>query len=189
MMAQEDTTLPKARRMLLCFRPSLLSVCPHRSPSPKLFCEPIALSPRYLHGCVPPILEQRNCAHEDEWIESLRVMGFLHRFFFFETMKGNHFTKLVRRGLQNAPTTATQPGSQAQLAVVALNLVRQRDGPIGTTRPPQLQQRGSKRASSRAPQQRQPTEPPSLPHPFPHRLRLASGLGSRQETNKSQSLR
>ena len=81
-------------------------------------------------------------------------------FFLQKTMKGHQFTKLVRRGLQNALTTTTQPGSQAQPAVVALNLVRRRDGPIRATRPPQLQQRGSKRASSRAPQQRQPSEPP-----------------------------
>ena len=36
----------------------------------------------YLLGSVPRILEQRSCAHEDEWVEPLRVMVFFPVFFF-----------------------------------------------------------------------------------------------------------
>ena len=49
-------------------------------PSPMLLCVPIALLPRNLVVFDLQNLEQRNCAHEDEWVEEHPVMVFSTEF-------------------------------------------------------------------------------------------------------------
>ena len=67
--------------MLPCFDPGVLSVCARFGQVPMLLCVPIALLPRNLVVFDLQNLEQRNCAHEDEWVEEPPSDGFLSRIF------------------------------------------------------------------------------------------------------------
>ena len=66
----------------------------HVLPISQASLRPLALLPRYLHGCNPQILERRKCALEDERVEPLQVMVFFPVFFADRKASGAHSTHL-----------------------------------------------------------------------------------------------